>query len=110
MARFSGKVGYATADVEQVPGVWVEPVVERTYFGTVLNDIRRLDDGDKVNPDISVSHRLSVVADAYALGHFHEIRYVEWQGVCWTVPTVEVQHPRLILGLGEVYNGPRPTP
>jgi hypothetical protein len=45
------------------------------------------------------------VADAYANEHYFAIRYVEWAGVRWTVQDVEVQHPRLILRLGEVYNG-----
>lgn len=108
MARFFGKVGYATADVEAAPGVHRETVVEREYFGDILINIRRQDPDEKVNNDISVSNRISLVADEFANGHFHEIRYVVWRGEYWTVPTVEVQSPRLILGLGEVYNGPRP--
>ncbi len=51
---------------------------------------------------------ISIVADAYARGHFFAIRYVEWAGERWTVTNVEVQAPRLILQLGEVYNGPTP--
>jgi hypothetical protein len=38
------------------------------------------------------------------------MRYVEWAGVRWTVQDVEVQRPRLLLRLGEVYNGKSPGP
>jgi hypothetical protein len=38
-----------------------------------------------------------------------DIRYVEWMGELWTVANVETQRPRLILTLGEVYNGPTST-
>ena len=53
--------------------------------------------------------QLAIVADAYANDHFFAIRYVEWAGVLWTISSVEVQSPRLLLRLGEVYNGPTPA-
>jgi hypothetical protein len=49
------------------------------------------------------------VADQYANEHFFAIRYVEWAGTLWTVDSVEVQIPRLLLRLGKVYNGPTPA-
>ena len=106
MARFFGRVGYAIAPVESAPGVWVQGIVERGYYGDVVQNVRRLQEGPSVNPDISVQNSISIVADAYANEHFFAIRYVEWAGVLWTVTTVEVQRPRLLLRLGEVYNGP----
>jgi hypothetical protein len=109
MARFFGRVGYgiATESVTQ-PGVWADVITERSYTGDVVQNIRNLRTQDKVNPDLSVSNQISILADAYALGHFFAIRYVEWAGVLWTVDNVEVQSPRLLLRLGEVYNGPTP--
>ena len=106
MARFYGVVGYNDGTVEINPGVWVEVIVERSYFGDVVRNARKLEPGEKVNSDISVQNSISIVADAYAGEHFHAIRYIEWAGTRWTVTTVEVQSPRLILRLGEVYNGP----
>jgi hypothetical protein len=70
-----------------------------------------LDNGDKVNNDISVGNSISIVADAYANTHFFAMRYIKWAGTLWTISDVEVQSPRLILQLGGVYNGPTgPTP
>lgn len=105
--RYSGNVGYGTS-VESAPGVWVDSIVVRPYSGDVIRNTRRLTEGEDLNPDLSVSNSISIVADAYANGHFFEIRYVEWAGTLWTVTDVEVQAPRLLLRLGEVYNGPTP--
>lgn len=105
MAKFFGSIGYGES-VQQSPGVWVDQIVEREYFGDVIRNTRQLTQGENVNPDISVGNSISIVADAYANDHFFAIRYVEWAGALWTVTDVEVQRPRLLLRLGEVYNGP----
>jgi hypothetical protein len=108
MTRFYGRIGYGgTVETEQ--GVWVDDIVEKSYFGDVIRNARNLREGENLNADLSVQNSISVVADAYANEHFFNIRYVEWAGVLWTVSTVEVQSPRLILSLGEVYHGPTPT-
>ena len=105
MAKFYGKIGYGVP-AETAPGVWTDEIVERSYFGDVIRNTRRLTPGEQVADDLSVGNSISIVADAYANDHFFAIRYVEWAGVRWTVPTVDVESPRLILRLGEVYNGP----
>ena len=106
MARFSGNIGYAT-NVEVSPGVWVDQIVEYSYFGDVIRDTKqnRADDPN-LNGKLSVQNLISVVADEYANEHFFAIAYVEWAGTLWTIQNVEVQRPRLLLRLGEVYNGP----
>lgn len=107
MAKFCGKIGFAET-VESPPdsGVYKDVITERTAYGDILDEVRRNREDDKLNYDLSVSNRISVVADAYASTHFFAIRYVRWLGVNWTVPSVDNQRPRLILSLGEVYNGP----
>lgn len=104
MAKFHGKIGYAQT-AETAPGVYEETITERDYYGDIVQNRRLLRAGDQVNPDITLGNSISIVADAYAREHFFAIRYVEWAGVRWTVQDVEVQPPRLILRLGEVYNG-----
>jgi hypothetical protein len=107
MARFFGRVGYGEP-VETAPGVWEDTMVEYSYYGDVIRNARNLREGENLNPDLSVQNSISIVADAYANEHFFAIRYVEWAGTLWTVSSVEVQSPRLLLRLGEVYNGPTP--
>ena len=106
MAKFSGLVGYGhSVESPAGSGVFVDLITERKYFGDIVNNSRRLDASQKVNFDISVSNSISGVADAYADDNFFAIRYVIWNGGYWTVNTVQVQRPRLILELGGVYNG-----
>lgn len=109
MARYFGRVGYGDT-VEDPPdsGVWVDQITEYSYYGDVIRDTRQLRQGANLNKDISVTNSISILADEYANDHFHAIRYVEWAGTLWTISDVEVQRPRLILRLGEVYNGPTP--
>jgi hypothetical protein len=108
MARFFGRIGYG-GTIEAEPGVWVDNIVEREYYGDVVRNARNLREGENLNFDLSVQNSISILADAYANEHFFDIRYVEWAGTLWTISSVEVQSPRLLLRLGEVYNGPTPT-
>jgi len=106
MAKFAGTIGFGE-QIETKPGVWEDSITKRSYFGDVTRTSRTLREGASVNPDLSVGNSISIVADAYAHEHFFAIRYVEWAGTCWTVTDVEVQRPRLLLALGEVYHGPQ---
>ena len=108
MARFFGRIGYGET-VETTPGVWVDAIVEYSYYGDVIRNSRELREGENLNRDLSVQNSISIVADEYANEHFFDIRYVEWMGSLWTISSVEVQRPRLLLRLGEVYNGPTPA-
>ena len=106
MAKFYGKIGYGEP-VETAPGVWQDAITERYYYGDVIRNTRKLQEGEHLNNDISVGNSISIVADAYAYEHFFAIRYILWAGTLWTVSDVEVQSPRLLLRLGGVYNGPK---
>lgn len=108
MAKFHGNVGFGIQE-EVKPGVWEKTVIEYPYYGDVVRNVRKAQESDKVNNDLVLMNSISIVADAYAREHFFAVVYVEWAGACWTVSHVEVQHPRLILRLGSVYNGPRPA-
>jgi hypothetical protein len=109
MARYFGEVGYGdSVETPDNSGVWVDVITEVEYFGDVIRDTRKLESGENLNDDISVGNSISIVADDYANNHFYKIKYVRWQGILWTVTSVEVRSPRLILSLGSVYNGPTP--
>ena len=103
MTRWCGVIGYAeTLEIE--PGVWSEEFTERKYYGDLLRNSRRLQGSQQVNDDITISNQISILADPYAVQHFHAIRYAELFGTKWKVSSVEVQYPRLILELGGAYN------
>ena len=103
MTRWCGVIGYAeTLEIE--PGVWSEEFTERKYYGDLLRNSRRLQGSQQINDDITISNQISILADPYAVQHFHAIRYAELFGTKWKVASVEVQYPRLILELGGAYN------
>jgi hypothetical protein len=107
MAKFYGIIGYGDAIEDPADsGIWIDDITEISYFGDVVRNTAKFDKGEKINNDISVGNSISVIADQYAIDHFFKIKYVSWAGVLWTVTSVEVQHPRLILSIGSVYNGP----
>lgn len=106
MARFFGIVGYGVPG-EFVDGVWSDSITERAFSGELLSETRSLTPTENVNDDIQVNNRISIVADAFLLSNFLNIKYVEWAGSLWTVTSVTVERPRLILSLGGVYDGPR---
>lgn len=103
MAKFCGIIGYVKT-VETSEGIYEELVIENEYYGDVIKNTRRLKDGDKVNDDLTISNRFSIVADPFANNNFHAMRYIEFMGTKWKITEVEVQYPRLILTVGGVYN------
>lgn len=104
--KFYGRIGFGQT-VEVRPGVREDVITERKLYGDVLRPGRSYEEGTKVNKDISLSNRISVVIDdPWISENSYAIRFVEWKGVLWTVKKIDEARPRLILSLGEVYNGP----
>lgn len=103
MARWHGRVGYITT-VETEPGIWEAKPVERTYSGDILSTSSRWSSSNQVNDNLNVSNRISILADSFAYQNFSKIKYVEFMDELWCVTNTEVQHPRLILTVGGVYN------
>lgn len=104
MAKFYGKVGYGISK-ETAPGVWVDEIVERPYYGELVRNTRKMQMSDKVIDDINIANEISILADPFARDNFQYMRYVEFMGVKWKVTTIDVQFPRLILSIGGLYNG-----
>ena len=104
MAKFCGKIGYAEA-VETTHGIWQGRTTERACTGELLRNTRRLQGSDRVNSDITIANEISIIADTYANGNFHAMRYITFMGSKWRIESVEVQYPRLILSIGGIYNG-----
>lgn len=104
MAKFIGAIGYGTL-TETTPGVWEDIITERKCTGDLIRNSRKSSEGETLNNDLSVGNSVSTVADAYANEHIFAIRYIKWMGGYWTVSTVDVLPPRLLLRMGEVYNG-----
>lgn len=113
MTRFLGVVGYSMGAQEtpEGSGKYKQIVAEHPYSGDVKRVSRTLEDDDKVNSDWTIRNTIEIVADASAPASWTAIRYVMWDGVRWKVSNVDsTQRPRLILTVGEVWDGPTPGP
>jgi hypothetical protein len=106
MARFYGEIGFGDT-VETAPGVWADVITERKFYGDVPRNIYQSNTTDKVNDDVDTNTSLRVMGTAYAFAHIKDMQYVKFNGEYWSINTVEIQRPRLILNLGGVYNGPK---
>lgn len=104
MARYSGSVGYAV-DIETFPGVWDAQIVEHKYYGDVVKNKLSVQQSTTVNPTLTISNSISIVADAFAFNNYYAIRYITYLGKKWKVTSIEIERPRLILTLGGIYNG-----
>ena len=63
MAKFSGKIGYATTS-ETSPGIWKETIFERQYYGDLIRHSRKWDPVG-LNDNIIFSQDISIIADPY---------------------------------------------
>ena len=106
MAKFFGKIGYLQT-AEKVPGVYSEEITEQSYYGDVLSYyIRPSEKGEGLNDNVRLNNKVSIVSDSFAMDNIGYMKYVVWGKTCWKITNVEVSYPRLILTLGEQYNGP----
>ena len=104
MGKMYTKIGYAET-VETKPGVFKETVNERPYTVEVIRLSKRYENSSYVNDNVNVNNEFSVLADPYALNHFHNMRYIMLWGQPWKINNVTVEYPRLKLTVGGVYNG-----
>lgn len=104
MAKYSGFIGYAVSSFDGVDK-YINECVEKKVRGDFLKNTSKWDSADKVNDDINISNRISIVADPYAMQNFHSMKYATYMGTKWKITSVEVAYPRLVLNLGGVWNG-----
>ena len=103
MAKFRGNIGYVKT-VETSPGVWSDETVTRLYSGDVLQNNRRWQQSDKINEDLTISIKISIVSDNYILENLMYLKFVEYMGAKWKVTDISIERPRLTLTLGGLYN------
>ena len=104
MNRWYGKIGFG-ATVEIRKGVWKPQIVERRYYGDILEFSKRLQaQQNSTNDDLTMNVQLSVMADNYITSNVSTIRYVEFMGTLWEVNNITPSSPRLVLTLGGAYN------
>jgi len=103
MAKYFGTIGYGV-NIEIRPGVWSTDPIERNVYGDIFKDTSLNKKGEDLNDDISLSMKLSFIADPFAINNYSQIKYATHLGAKWKVDSIEVQFPRLALTLGGGYN------
>jgi hypothetical protein len=109
MARFYGEIGFLRTEEEDHdnrPGIWVEKITKRKYYGDVLSNSRRWEQSGTLNDNLVINNRISIVADSFVKANIGAMKFVRWQGINWKITNVEVQYPRLILTIGGEYHEP----
>lgn len=104
MAKYSGLVGYGD-QVETAPGVWETITESRMMKGDLIRQNADIRDSAKVNDDITLNHRVSLIGDAYAFDSYFNMKWIQIHGRRWKISSVEVQRPRLIVEIGGLWNG-----
>ena len=104
VSKWYGKIGYADT-VETAPGIHTQQITERSYYGELVRNTRKLETSGNVNDNLNISNEISIIADPFARDNFHRMCYIEFMGALWKITSVEVRYPRLILTVGGVYNG-----
>ena len=103
--KFYGNVTFVIQQEDpEAPGNWKEYTIVKPYKGEWKRFISKWTPGSKVNDDKRVNNELEIIADSFALANFAQIRCVEWMGHQWSVPTVTLRLPRLVLEVGDIYN------
>lgn len=106
VVKFSGKIGFWETDEETNPGVYKPVIVERPYTGNITRNYRKFQSAEnQQNDNLRVNNQVSIISDLYIRNNWASIAYILWNGVKWKVNTVEVAYPRLVLEIGEVWNG-----
>ncbi len=100
--KWFGEIGFNEV-VEVERGVYMPKVVPRSFYGDVLRDFWKEQQLDKINDDLHISNKLSVISDDYLQNNVHKIAYVTFGGAKWTVSGVTVDFPRITLELGPLY-------
>lgn len=104
MAKFLGSIGFIV-NTEIKPGVWSPVKTEHAYTGDFLRLGKTWSDANPPNNNLVIRHRISIIADDFALSNLSLMRFVVIDNIKWKIQSFEIERPRIILNIGEVYNG-----
>ena len=101
--KFYGKIGFVITE-ETEPGIYKEQITEKSYYGDVLQNIRRWETGLSINDNIKIQNRISIVADPFLHENIGNIKYVIFANNKWKISSFDLEYPRVVLTTGELYN------
>ena len=110
MAKYYGLLGFVRTTerlIDDEPsGKFRTETIERHYYGDILQNNRRWAlSSEKVNEDITIENRFSILVDTFVMENFAYLKYIEYLGTKWLISSADLQYPRIILTTGGIYNG-----
>lgn len=109
MARYYGRVGFKIAEDDQTTGIVRNTVVEKPYFGRIIEHSRKWQGSDSATDDLVLANQIAITANDYAFNHATAIAYAVYMNGRWKVTDIRIKRPEIILTLGGIYNGPKPA-
>lgn len=106
--RYSGKFGFSES-TETAPGVMEEVITERDYLGDLVQRTEAFSVADSVLPQYRTTTSVSVLSDGVLTENYKKLRYISLMGENWSVSSAVYQFPRLIVYVGDIYDGPVPA-
>ena len=110
MAKWCGKIGFAIS--KKVPGkgnTYIDEIIECQFYGNVVRNTNRWESGESINDESNISNSISIIADSFIIENLQRMKYIEFCGAFWKINSIDVQTPRLILGIGGAWNGETAT-
>lgn len=104
MAKYSGMIGFGYSE-QGANDVTLIEIIEKPYYGDVTKNYYRNQPGEDLNDNITVDNVISIVSNPYLSENLASLKYVTWNGSKWKISSVEINHPRVNLTIGGVYNG-----
>lgn len=105
--RYSGKFGFSEP-TEIAPGVMDDVITERSYLGDLVQRTETLSTSNSILPEYRTTTSVSVLCDAELTESYRNLRYISNMGTNWSVASAVLEYPRLVVYVGEIYNGPLP--
>lgn len=81
-------------------------ITERDYLGDLIQRTEAFTVANSVLPEYRTTTSVSVLSDGVLAENYMNLRYISILGKNWSVASAVLQFPRLIVYVGEVYNGP----
>lgn len=85
-------------------------ITERDYIGDVVQRTEAFTVEGSVLPQYRTTTSVSVLSDGVLAEKYSNLRYISYMGQNWSVSSVVQQYPRMVVYIGELYNGPLPVP
>lgn len=105
--RYSGALG-VIQQTEVRPGIWEETVIEVPVLGDVKQRTEVLSGESAVLPEYSTTTSISVPARGVGPLNNSTIRYITYKNIRWQIASIVDDPPRIVIYIGEKYNGATP--